>query len=73
MKKKMRAVKVAEPRRRERAVIPSELIAHSVGGHLALDFCNTAGEHLSEEPNELWRDRESFLRWAIQIVLVGTK
>jgi predicted RNA-binding Zn ribbon-like protein len=42
-----------------------------VGGHLALDFCNTAGEHLSEKPDELLRNWESFLRWATQAGLVG--
>lgn len=51
--------------------IPLELIAHQVGGHLVLDFCNTAGEHLDEQPVELLRDWESFLRWATQAGLIG--
>lgn len=71
VKKRMPAVKVAQSQRRGNALIPPALIAHLVGGHLALDFCNTAGEHLSEQPDELWRDWESFLRWATQIGLVG--
>jgi predicted RNA-binding Zn ribbon-like protein len=53
------------------AVIPRALIAHQVGGHLAMDFCNTAGEHLAECPDELLLDWESFLRWATQVGLVG--
>lgn len=51
--------------------IPPEPIAHQVGGHLILDFCNTAGEHLGEQPIELLRDWESFLRWATQVCLIG--
>jgi predicted RNA-binding Zn ribbon-like protein len=50
---------------------PRDLVAHQVGGHLALDFCNTAGEHLAERPDELLRDWESFLRWATQVALIG--
>src|SRR5579863_8838472 len=52
-------------------VIPRVLIADQVGGHLALDFCNTAGEHLAERPDELLADWESFLRWAAQVGLIG--
>jgi predicted RNA-binding Zn ribbon-like protein len=52
-------------------VIPHELVAHRIGGHLALDFCNTAGEHLAPRPDELLRDWESFLRWATQVGLIG--
>ena len=51
--------------------MPREQIAHQVGGHLVLDFCNTAGEHLAERPEELLRDWESFLRWAAQAGLIG--
>jgi predicted RNA-binding Zn ribbon-like protein len=54
-------------------LVPREVIAHQVGGHLALDFCNTAGEHLSERPDEFLRDWESFLRWAAQVGLIGAK
>jgi len=52
------------------ALVPNELIAHQIGGHLALDFCNTAGEHLAA-PDELLLDWESFLRWASQVGLIG--
>lgn len=68
----MPALKVAQSQRRGKALIPPALIAQPVGGHLALDFCNTAGEHLSQQPEELWRDWESFLRWATQVDLVGS-
>jgi predicted RNA-binding Zn ribbon-like protein len=51
---------------------PRELIAHQVGGHLALDFCNTAGEHLAARPDEFLRDWESFLRWAAQVGLIAS-
>jgi predicted RNA-binding Zn ribbon-like protein len=51
--------------------IPGALIAHQVGGHLALDFCNTAGEHLAERPDEFLLDWESILRWATQVGMVG--
>lgn len=50
-----------------------ELVANQVGGHLALDFCNTAGEHLAEQPTEFLRDWESLLRWATQVGLTGPK
>jgi predicted RNA-binding Zn ribbon-like protein len=63
--------KRAPSRGRPATLIPRELIAHQVGGHLALDFCNTAGEHLAERPDELLRDWESFLRWAAQAGLIG--
>jgi predicted RNA-binding Zn ribbon-like protein len=52
-------------------LIPRELIARQVGGRLALDFCNTAGEHLADRPDESLRDWESFLRWATQVGLIG--
>ena len=38
-----------------------------------LDFCNTAGEHLSVRPDELLLDWESFLRWATQVGLIGAQ
>ena len=53
------------------ALVPSGLVAHQIGGHLALDFCNTAGEHLAAPPDELLLDWESFLRWATQVGLIG--
>jgi len=48
----------------------AKLVAAQVGGHLALDFCNTAGEHLAERPDELFPDWESFVRWAVQVGLI---
>jgi predicted RNA-binding Zn ribbon-like protein len=55
------------------STIPRTLIAHQVAGHLALDFCNTAGEHLAKPPDELLLDWESFLRWATQVGLIGAE
>ena len=52
-------------------LVPRDVVAQQVGGHLALDFCNTAGEHLAERPDELLRDWESFLRWATQVAIIG--
>jgi predicted RNA-binding Zn ribbon-like protein len=66
-----RALQRARPRSNAATLIPREPIAHQVGGHLALDFCNTTAEHLSEKPDELLRNWESFLRWATQAGLVG--
>jgi predicted RNA-binding Zn ribbon-like protein len=48
-------------------------IASQVGGHLALDFCNTAGEHLAAQPDEKLIDWESFARWAVQVGLIGSE
>ncbi|HMH15892.1 MAG TPA: CGNR zinc finger domain-containing protein [Edaphobacter sp.] len=45
-------------------------ITHQIGGHLAFDFCNTAGEHLADKPDEMFPDWESFIRWAAQVGLV---
>jgi len=67
------AAKGAQSRRISETLIPRELIAHQVGGHLALDFCNTAGEHLAAQPDELWRDWESFLRWGTQVGLIASE
>ncbi len=53
--------------------VPRGLIAHQIGGHLALDFCNTAGEHRAVRPDELLRDWESFVRWATQVGLIGSQ
>jgi predicted RNA-binding Zn ribbon-like protein len=66
-----KAARIAQPPATARTLIPRALIAHQVGGHLALDFCNTAGEHLAERPDELLLDWESFLRWATQVALLG--
>lgn len=66
------ARKSASSARDKRTAIPRELIAHQVGGHLALDFCNTAGEHLAARPDEFLRDWESFLRWAAQVGLIAS-
>jgi predicted RNA-binding Zn ribbon-like protein len=63
--------KRAQSRGSAETLIPRERIAHQVGGHLALDFCNTAGEHRAERPDELLRDWESFLRWSTQVGLIG--
>jgi predicted RNA-binding Zn ribbon-like protein len=67
----MTSIKPAGPWGNAAVLIPHELIAHQVGGHLSLDFCNTAGEHLAEQPDELLRNWESFLRWATQVGLIG--
>jgi predicted RNA-binding Zn ribbon-like protein len=48
-------------------------VAHAIGGHVALDFCNTAGEHLAEKPDEMLGDWESFIRWATQAGLIGAE
>ena len=65
------AVRRAQSRGTAETLIPRELIAHQVGGHVALDFCNTAGEHLAPQFDELLLDWESFLRWAAQVGLIG--
>ncbi len=65
------AAKRAQPRGGSEIHIPRERIAHQVGGHLVLDFCNTAGEHLAERPNELLRGWESFLRWPTHAGLIA--
>jgi len=66
------ARKSASSSRDKSTAIPRELIAHQVGGHLALDFCNTAGEHLAASPDEFLRDWESFVRWAAQVGLIAS-
>ena len=55
----------------DEGAVRAEPITHLIGGHLALDFCNTAGEHLAERPDEMFCDWESFVRWAIQVGLIG--
>jgi predicted RNA-binding Zn ribbon-like protein len=49
----------------------SKPIAHQIGGHLALDFCNTAGEHLADHPDEMFLDWESFIRWTVQVGIIA--
>jgi predicted RNA-binding Zn ribbon-like protein len=46
-------------------------ITHQIGGHLALDFCNTAGEHLADHPDEMFLNWESFIRWTVQVGLIA--
>jgi predicted RNA-binding Zn ribbon-like protein len=46
-------------------------IANQISGHLVLDFCNTAGEHLDAQPDEKLQDWESFIRWAVQVGLIA--
>jgi predicted RNA-binding Zn ribbon-like protein len=46
-------------------------LSHQIGGHLALDFCNTAGEHLAEHPDEMFLDWESFIRWTFQVGIIA--
>ena len=65
------AVKRAQPQGIAGTLIPSEMIARPLGGHLALDFCNTAGEHLARRPDEFLIDWETLLRWATQVGLIG--
>ncbi len=66
-----KATKRTPSRGTTEALVPRELIVHQIGGHLALDFCNSAGEHLAARPDELLLDWESFLRWATQVGLIG--
>jgi hypothetical protein len=35
-----------------------------VGGHLCLDFVNTAGDHLTDQPGEWLVNYHDFVRWA---------
>src|SRR4051794_10702324 len=65
------AIKRGRPRHAAGMLLLRELIAHQIGGHLALDFCNTAGEHLAKRPDELLCDWEAFIRWSAQVGLVG--
>ena len=65
------AEKHADFRGAAHGFIPRSVVANQVGGHLALDFCNTAGEHLAKKPDELLLDWESFLRWATQVALIA--
>jgi predicted RNA-binding Zn ribbon-like protein len=49
---------------------PLKMVAHQVAGNVALDFCNTAGEHLAPKPDEMLVDSETFLRWCAQVGLI---
>jgi len=57
----------------DRASTTATPIASLIGGHLALDFCNTAGEHLAKQPEEKLLEWEAFVRWAVQIGLLEQK
>ena len=48
-------------------------VSKFVSGHLALDFCNTAGEHLSSSFDEMLVDWETFLRWCVEADLLEQK
>lgn len=52
------------------SVTSAKEIASHIGGHLALDFCNTAGWHLSAQPSERFKDWECFARWCLQMSLI---
>src|ERR1700735_2443306 len=54
-----------------RAALSRPVASPVIGGHLALDFCNTAGEHLAAKPGEMLLDWELFVRWAVPIGLIG--
>ena len=47
------------------------LVSKFVAGHLALDFCNTAGEHLAASFDEMLIDWETFIRWSVQARIVA--
>lgn len=48
-------------------------VTHQVGGHIALDFANTAGEHLARTPDEMLVDWEVFVRWSAQVGLIAAE
>lgn len=56
---------------REVSGVSVKVVAHQIAGNVALDFCNTAGEHLSASPDEMLGDSETFLRWCAQAGLIG--
>ncbi len=51
----------------------SSPVSKQVAGDLALDFCNTAGEHLSTQPQEKLLNWELFLRWSMQVGLIDSE
>lgn len=61
----------AKGKKRDGMSLLATPIASRVGGHTALDFCNTAGEHLSDQPLEKIVDWEAFVRWATQAGLIS--
>lgn len=48
----------------------TKAVVSCVGGNLALDFCNTAGEHLAHKPDEKLLKWELFIRWTVQVGLI---
>ncbi len=40
---------------------------------LRLISCNTAGEHLAAQPDEMLLDWELFIRWTVQVGLVASE
>jgi predicted RNA-binding Zn ribbon-like protein len=46
-------------------------VSKFVSGHVALDFCNTAGEHLADSFDEMLIDWETFVRWCVQAGIVA--
>ena len=46
-------------------------VSKFVSGHVVLDFCNTAGEHLAERFDEMLIDWETFVRWCVQAGVVA--
>jgi predicted RNA-binding Zn ribbon-like protein len=46
-------------------------VSKFVAGNLALDFCNTAGEHLAASFDEMLIDWETFIRWCVQAGIVA--
>jgi predicted RNA-binding Zn ribbon-like protein len=46
-------------------------VSKLVAGNVALDFCNTAGEHLAAAFDEMLNDWETFIRWCVEAGLVA--
>jgi predicted RNA-binding Zn ribbon-like protein len=46
-------------------------LAAGVGGHLALEFANTASWHLSKHPAERLRSWDDVVRWAAELQLIS--
>lgn len=47
-------------------------IAAGVGGHVAMEFANTASWHLSTAPKDRLRDWADVVRWMSEMELIGT-
>ncbi len=58
---------------RNQPKLPLKVVAHQIAGNVGLDFCNTAGEHLAPEPDEFLIDSETFLRWCMQVGIIGSE